>query len=126
MDHERAGAAGKRRGDRRVLQLHGRVVDRRPVGGQCAFERSDRRARGVDLLPGRDPAVGKVLIALRLRLGVGGLGGVALQVRARLLERRFERTAIEREEQLALPDVVAFLEFHRCELAGQLRAHRDG
>ena len=66
----------------------------------------------------------QILVALGDRLGVGGLRRVALEVGLRLLQRRFERPPVEGEQDLALCDVVALLEFHRGQLAGDLRAHR--
>jgi len=54
--------------------------------------------------------------------GIGGLRHVAREIGLRLLQRCFERPAIEREEDLPLHHVVAFLEADRRELAGELRA----
>ena len=48
--------------------------------------------------------------AVACDFGVGRLRDVALQVGLRLLQRGLERPAIEREQHLALRDVVAFLE----------------
>ena len=72
---------------RRVVGVHGRV------------ERRDRRPRGVDLLARRDAALRQLLEALGLLRRVGGLREVAIEVGLRLLQRRFERTTIEREER---------------------------
>ena len=47
VHHQRAGAPADRRGDRRVLQLHLRVLDRRAIG---AHGRLERRGVGVDLI----------------------------------------------------------------------------
>jgi len=47
---------------------------------------------------------------------------IAREIGLRLLQRCFERPAIEREEDLPLRHVVAFLEADRRELARDLRA----
>ncbi len=78
------------------------VLDRGAVGVERRLERRRRRSRRVDLLLGGDAALGEILVALRLRFRVRRLRRVALQVRLGLLERRFERPAVEREQHLAL------------------------
>ena len=67
-----------------------------------ALERRGAGPGGVDLFAGRDAALGEILIALGLGLRVRRLRDVAFEVRLRLLQRGFERPAIEREEHLAL------------------------
>ena len=81
VDHQRAGSAGDRRADGRVLQLHFRVLDGGAIGGDVGFERRRGRARGVALLARDDAALDELLGALHDRLGVRGLRGVALEVR---------------------------------------------
>ena len=49
-------------------------------------------------------------VARELRFGLREQRLVAHQVGFRLRERRFERPAVEREEQLALLDQIAFVE----------------
>ena len=75
---------------------------------------------------GGDAALASSLKALGLRGGVGGLRHVAVEVRLRLLQRRFERTAVEREQDLPVRDVVAFGEVDAGQLARGLRADGDG
>ena len=103
MDHQRAGAAGNRRGDRRVLELNLRVVDGGAVGLQRGGERLGRRPRLVGLLARRDAARQQVLIAGGARASVGFLRGVAREIGLRLRQRGFERPSIELEQDLALP-----------------------
>ena len=62
----------------------------------------------IDLLAGRDAALQQILIARRLRLGVGRLRDVAVERRLRLLQRRLERPLVDRDEDLALLHLVAF------------------
>ena len=57
VDHQRAGAAGDRRADGGVLQLHLRVLDRGAIGGERGLERGDAGARGVALLARDDAAL---------------------------------------------------------------------
>src|SRR6185369_11209641 len=77
----------------------------------------------LELFGGGDAASVEVGIALRDDLGVGGLRDVALQVRLRLQQRGLERAAVEREEDLAFRDVVAFLEIDGGQLTGDLRVN---
>ena len=122
MHHQHAGAAGDRRLDRRVLELDGGVLDGRPIGADRRLERRRGRAGRVDLLARGDAALGELLGALRLGGGIRELRLVPRERGFSLLQRRFERTSIEREQDLPLRDVVAFLEVDRGELAGDLRA----
>ena len=124
MHHQRARAPGDRRGDGRVLELHLRVLQRRLVGIHGGVERGDRRLRGIDLLAGRDASLRQLLEPLGLLRGVGGLREIAIEVGLRLLQRRFERTPIEREQDLPGGDVVAFGEVDARQLAGRLGANR--
>ena len=104
MDHQRAGAAGDRRRDRRVLELNLRVLDGGAIGFDGGVQRGDAVVRAVSTCSrGRDAALGELVEALGLRLGVRRLRHVALEVGLRLLERRFERPAIELEQHLSLP-----------------------
>ncbi len=59
------------------------------------------------------------------RLRVRQVRFVALERRLGLVQRGLERPLVERDEQLALLDVVAFYEMDGGELAGDLRAHRN-
>src|SRR4029077_10444682 len=79
------------------------------------------RAARLELLGGRDPAAGEIGVPLGDDLRVGRLRDVALQVGLRRQQRGFERTAVQRKEQLALRDVVAFLEIDRRQLSRDLR-----
>ena len=74
VDQPNAGAAVDRRDDLGVAQHGARVVDRRLVGLHLRLELRDQRLLGVGLL---------------LRSGIrGGEPGVALEVDARIGERR--------------------------------------
>ena len=125
MHHQRAGAAGNRRRDRRVLQLHARVLDRRAIGADRRVERGGAGVLRVELFVRGDAAIDEVLVALGLRGGVGGLRLIALEVGFRLLQGGFERPPVEREEHLPRTDVVAFLEGDGRQLAGELRVDGD-
>ena len=112
---------------------------RGPVGFHRQRHRVGLRARLIAAVAIEEPALDELRLALgveRLILGVGGVARqlrlglvgqrlVAHQIRFGLLHRRFERPAIDREEQRALPHEVAFMEAHRLERARDLRAHRN-
>ena len=123
--HQRPGAARHRRRDRRVLQLDLRVLDSGAVGADRRVERRGVGRHLIDLLARRDAAGGEVLIASRLCFRVRRLRQISIQIRLSLLERCFEWTAVQREQHLALRDVVALPEIDRGELAGDLSVHGD-
>ena len=122
---QRAGAAGDRRGDGRVLQLDLRVFDGGAIGLERRFERRGAGPGLIGLLLGRDTARLQILESRRGGLGLVRLRGVALERRLRLLQRAFERPPIQGEQRLSFLDVVAFLEVDRGQRAGDLRADRD-
>ena len=132
-------AAVDRRSDRRVAELHLRVVDGRLLGDELRLRAFDRRAVGLD---GRGDRVGAGARlfgdVLRDDAGLGELG-LALRGELRstrrstpsrtswasawlsnawsrsevglgLLERGLERPLVDREEQLVFLDEVAFAE----------------
>ena len=82
-----ARAPGDRCGDRRVLELHLRVLQRRLVGIHGGVERRDRRLRGIDLLARRDASLRQLFEPLGLLRRVGGLSEIAIEVGLRLLQR---------------------------------------
>ena len=101
VHHQRAGAAGDRRRDRRVLQLDARVVDRGAIGGDRRRSSASAFALAVSTCSRvAMPRVGEIDETLRLHVGVGRLRDVALQVRFGLRERGLERPPVEREEHL--------------------------
>jgi hypothetical protein len=108
------------------LELHARIFDRRAIGGHRRSEGGCTRTRLVNLFAGDKASVGEVLRPLRGDLGLVRLCGVAREVRFRLMERRFEGTTIQREEDLSGLYVVALLKIDGGELAGDLRANGDG
>ena len=108
VHHQRAGASGDRRGDGRVLQLHLRVLHRRFVGIHGRISAATVGLRRIHLLARRDAALRQLLEPLGLLRRVGGLREIAIEVGLRLLQRRFERTPIEREQDLPGRDVIAF------------------
>ena len=85
------------------------------------WRRSDRPAPCVAM-----PRCEEILVARRLRLARWRPARVAVERRLRLLQRRFERPLVERDEDLALLHLVAFVEVDRRQLAGDLRVDRDG
>jgi hypothetical protein len=125
VHHQRAGASADRCGDRRVLQLHFRVLDRSLVGIDGRVQGRDRGTRGVHLLACGDSSLRELVKALGLLRGICGLSDVAIEVRLRLLQRRFERTTVQREQDLARHHVVAFGEVDAGQLARGLRANGD-
>ena len=125
MHHERAGASGDRRANRGVLQLDLRVFDGRAVGADDRIERGGGGARRVALLARADSALDEIFHSLCNDLGVGGLRRVARQVRFGLIQRRFERPMVEREEHLPGLHVVALLEVDGFQLACHLCSHGD-
>jgi hypothetical protein len=87
VHHQRARAPGDRRANRRVLELHLRILQRRLVGIHSCVERGRRRLRGIDLLAGRDASLRQFLEPLGLLRGVGGLGDIAIEIGLGLLRR---------------------------------------
>ena len=124
VHHQRARAPRDRRGDRRVLELHLRILQRRLVGIHGCVERGCRRLRGIDLLAWRDASLREFLEPLGLLRGVGGLREIAVEVGLRLLHRRFEGALVEREQDLPGLDVVSFGEVDAGQLASRLSANR--
>ena len=120
MHHQRAGAAGERRFDGGVFELHLGVLERGAVGGDGGVEGGQGRARRVHLFARGDALVRQVLVALGHRRGVGRLRFVASEVGLGFFERGLERPPVEREEPLALGHFVALGEVDRNELAGRL------
>ena len=95
VDHQRAGAAGDRRGDRRVLELDLGVLDGGAVGADRRLERRRGGARRIDLLARRDAARGELLRALAPGLPRWPPAPVALQRRLRPASAR-PRAAADR------------------------------
>ncbi len=154
LDEQVARAAIDRRADRRVAELEPSVVDVGLRGLERRAGVLDRRLVGLDrrfhgrhvrvelvVLLARDQLLGHQLaIAPLLHPRVRELGGVALdgglrlanlglalvQRRLGLAQRGLEGTGIDDEEQIALLDVLSFLETHLDELSVDLRldAHR--
>jgi hypothetical protein len=126
VDEQRPRAAAHRRGDARVLQLQLRVVDRDLIGRHRALERIGLRdgrlvrRRSHQTLREQIDRPRQVGIR-RLRLGL-----IAAQRGLGLLHRELEGPRIEREQQLAFRDLVAFLEIDRLQLARHLRPDVDG
>ena len=87
VDHERAGAAGDRRANGGVLELHLRILDRGAVGGERALERGDSGLRGVALLARDDAALHQLLVALHDHFRVRGLRRIAFEIGGGLLQR---------------------------------------
>ena len=98
---------------------------RQPVGADDGIERGGCRARRIALLARADSALDEVFHSLRNHLGVGGLRGVARQVRFGLIQRGLERPMIEREEHLPGLHVVTLLEIDVFQLARHLCSHGD-
>ena len=120
--HQCAGSTADRRANGGVLQLHLGVFNRGAIGRQCGLERGDLRARRVARLTRDNAALCQLLLPLQNRLRVRGRGRIALECGGRLQQRRFERSAVQREELLPLLHVVTLLEFDGGELAGDLGA----
>src|SRR5207302_11085180 len=81
--------------------------------------------RLVGLLARRDATGREVLISSRLRFRVRRLCEIPIEIRLCLLKRCFEWTVVEREEHLALRNVVALFEIDRSELTGDLGMYGD-
>ena len=74
VDQAEAGAAGDRRADRRIVELHLRGVDRRRVRRDLRDQLVDQRILRVELLLGREILLGERRIALQVEPGVGEIG----------------------------------------------------
>ena len=112
VDQAHAGAPVDRGDDARIAEHGARVLDGGFVGFDLRLELRDERALRVDGLGGDD--VGRKLrIALEVALGVGELAFVEGLLGDGLVELRLEGHGIDLSEQVALLDLLAFLEVDR-------------
>jgi hypothetical protein len=110
VDVDRAGTARRRRDDSRVRQADLRRVDRGAVGGDDGARRLDQRLVGVDRALRDEVLREQVLAARELALGVGERGLVLGELRPRLGDVDLVVARVEREEQLAGANELAFLD----------------
>ena len=101
-------------------QLHVRVVERGPVRFDGGFERGGRGRAGLHFLPRDEAASRQRLVAAGLRPRVRRLREITRKVGLHLRERRLEWPVIQREQDLPVGDIVALIEIHRCDRAGDL------
>jgi hypothetical protein len=123
VDGEGAGAPGDGGSDRGVLQVELRLIDLRAVGCDCRLERRGGRDLRIQVRSRNQPASEQFFAPRALRFRIGELCGIARENGFRLLQRRVERSGIEREERLTLTNLGAFREVHRAQLSGHLRAN---
>ncbi len=119
-----AGAAGQRRLDGGVGQLHLGAVDGRLVGLDLGRKTCDSSRALVQQLLGGVALLGQRSRTLEVLPGVGEAGLVLRQLGHRLAERGLERGRVDLHQQIALLHHLAFLEADLLDLPVDPRAHR--
>ena len=111
IDDIRARLAVDRRIDARVSEIELGAIERGFVGFDSCRKRFGIGHELVALLRRHDAAIGQHHGAIGVRLGAFELCLVARHLRFGLTNRGFERCGIDLEQQIALPDHLAFFEF---------------
>ena len=101
-----------------------RVGHRRLVRGHGAGQRVHARLARVEFILRNQFLIEQFLLAVELDFRVFQLRLVARQRRLRRCQRRLRRARVNREQQVALFDLLAFLEMHLLQNAADLRADR--
>ena len=108
--HEaKSDAAGDGCPDRGVAKLDARIIDRADIRFDERFLLRHKRALRIDLLLRRGERAG-LLKALEIVAHIGEIGFVLGLLRRRLIERSLKWSRIDLDQQVALFDVLAFVE----------------
>ena len=126
MDHQVPGTAGDRGADRAIPEVDFGAFHRRPVGANGCLQGVGIGLKLVVLVLRDNSGLKKLGGALRLRLGVLGLGDVPGQRGFGLFEPRLIGARIDRKQEIARLHVPAFLEVDPVHLAIDLRPYRYG
>ena len=108
IDEPDAGPAGERGGNRRVVELGFRAVDRRLVALDLRLELRYRGALGIDLLFWGEIARRQIAEALQVEFCVGEIGFVLHLFGDRLIVRGLKGTGIDLRQEIARLDVLTF------------------
>ena len=126
MHQQVAGAAVDRRANLAVLEIQARRLHRGRVSLHRGRQRGGRRLGLIVLLARPDILLEQNRVALLVGRGLAILRAIPGEVGLRLLQRGVERARIDREQQVALLDVLSLPEMHLHDLAADLRLHLDG
>ena len=119
-------AAGHRRVDLCVAQLHTGVVHLGLVGGRTRLQLPHQRALGLQLLAGHRILPIEPLVTRQIGTGILQLSLVLRLGAARLVQAGLQRARIQLGQQLAGLHVRPFLEMHAQQPPFHLRHHGDG
>src|SRR6266568_1124756 len=126
MHQQTAGAAVHRRINGTIIELKPRVLEGRLIGSHSGLILCGGGLGLIELLLGTDFLGIQALRALQDQGGVRRLRFVMREFSERLIERGLKRRAVDRKQQIALFDVLAFFEMNAQELARDLGLDRDG
>src|SRR5262249_5173804 len=121
-----AGPADDGRANGAILDVEGGGLYGRLGGGDLGFGDLDGVALGFVFLAGSGAGAGQILDARELDAGKIEGCLVLLQGGLRLVERRFVRPGIDREEQVAWLELSAIAEVNLSDSAGNLRLNGNG
>ncbi|MNT04643.1 hypothetical protein D3C72_1392310 [compost metagenome] len=123
VDH--AGAAADGGADRTIADRDAAGFDGGLVGAHGGGETIHLGLRGVDRAPGNEIALQQFPAARECAAGIGQVGLVFQQLGLGLGQVGLVHAGIEREQQVARLDGLAFLDMDGAHGAGDLRAHLD-
>ena len=109
-----------------VLEIQSRGLHRGFVGLHRGRQRGGGSLDLIVLLARADVLLEQGRIAALVGRGLAVLRAILGEIRLRLTQRGLERTRIDREQQVALLDVLALAEMHLHDLAVDLRLHVHG
>ncbi len=96
------------------------------IGNHVAFVLQDQRYLGIELLARNGVALGEILVAFEIQLGILQQRLVTLQRALRLRQRQLIGPRIDLRQQIALVDVLALGEGDAHQLAADLRDDGHG
>ena len=124
IDLAQADDAGDRRPDGGVVELGLGVGNGRNVGRDLRRHLLNGGTLGIQLLPGRELA--ELGVSLQIQVGIGQIGLVLFLLGLGLIERSLIWSGIDFSEQVALIDLLTFLEGDFVDLAIDTATHEDG
>src|SRR5262249_58862475 len=126
LEGDGSGPAADRRRDRRVGQVDAGVFDGRFASADGGFKHRQGGLHVLKFLRRRDAARRKPALPRDLEFRALERGPVALEGRLALSELSSQRTVIEREEDVSLIDLLAFLEMDLLDLPVDARLDHYG
>jgi hypothetical protein len=124
LEGDRSGPAADRRRDRRVGQVDAGVFDGRFARADGGFKHRQGGLHVLELL--RRRRASKACSAAQPQASRAGARPIALERRLALSELRSQRMLIEREENVSLLDLLAFLEMNLLNLPVDARLDDHG